>query len=199
MLRHRRFLPSPPGPSDPQHPVLPMTASDVQPISDSPPRQQNRRKRLKSRRGRSSSSSFGCCCLLCVLLCAGGVAFWMAPMFLIDSPSLPTTTKKTYPGHIDSIRQLFPQWNRKKRTIKHHRNNTASYEPIVCPDGTTGFKNDDYCDCLTDGRDEPNTAACSRWLVHTLSFPCGDANRTTVYASRVNDGVIDCPNGSDER
>lgn len=68
---------------------------------------------------------------------------------------------------------------------------------IACADGKTlGILNDNYCDC-DDGRDEPNTSACSNILVMKLSFRCKDGS-TTIHASRVNDGVNDCPDQTDE-
>lgn len=76
---------------------------------------------------------------------------------------------------------------------------------ILCRDGTVGFVNDHYCDCADDGRDEPLTSACSHQLVQQKTFSCGSANGggsnppLVIYASRVGDGVPDCPDGSDER
>lgn len=71
-----------------------------------------------------------------------------------------------------------------------------NYTPLVCADGTTGFKDDDYCDC-SDGIDEPNTAACSDLLVQKKTFRCHDGSMM-IHASRVRDGVFDCHDRSDE-
>ncbi|XP_066992798.2 uncharacterized protein [Anabrus simplex] len=55
--------------------------------------------------------------------------------------------------------------------------------------------NDDYCDCISDGSDEPGTNAC-----HNGKFHCEtQQSRITVLPSnRVNDGICDCCDGSDE-
>jgi Glucosidase II beta subunit-like len=65
----------------------------------------------------------------------------------------------------------------------------------ICPDGSLGIVNDDYCDCL-DGSDELSTAACSNILVQKKSFRCLDG--FMIHSSRVKDGVYDCPDKSDE-
>jgi hypothetical protein len=67
---------------------------------------------------------------------------------------------------------------------------------ILCEDQSQGILNDDYCDCH-DGRDEPNTAACSHILIHKASFRCKDGS-SLLFPSRVGDGIKDCPDGSDE-
>jgi hypothetical protein len=72
------------------------------------------------------------------------------------------------------------------------------HRQIVCSDGTIGFENDDYCDCLTDGRDESQTSACSFLTVQQPTFVCKQGG-ATIYASRVHDGIPDCPDGSDEQ
>jgi hypothetical protein len=60
---------------------------------------------------------------------------------------------------------------------------------ILCEDQSQGILNDDYCDCH-DGRDEPNTAACSHILMHKASFRCKDGS-SLLFPSRVGDGIKD--------
>lgn len=66
---------------------------------------------------------------------------------------------------------------------------------IRCGD-EIGVLNDDYCDC-SDGSDEPDTSACSHVTIRQSTFNCKDG-MSTIYASRVLDGVRDCLDGSDE-
>jgi hypothetical protein len=69
---------------------------------------------------------------------------------------------------------------------------------IDCGDGKKqGLLNDNYCDC-PDGRDEPQTAACSHVTVQKGTFPCADGSGF-VFASRIGDGIRDCADGSDEK
>jgi hypothetical protein len=92
----------------------------------------------------------------------------------------------------------FTRYNDKegdRSSSKKRRRRT--YLTVTCSDGSTGYKDDDYCDCLDDGRDEPNTAACSYWLAQRHKFQCRDGSMM-IFASRVADGVRDCPDGSDE-
>ena len=65
--------------------------------------------------------------------------------------------------------------------------------------------NDDYCDCPSDGSDEPSTGACpaSSFFCPT---PGGRHSRTALNpedrrplpSNRINDGICDCCDGSDE-
>eukprot|EP01084_Bolivina_argentea_P170622 295656_1 len=58
------------------------------------------------------------------------------------------------------------------------------------------YVNDDYCDCVHTGDDEPGTSACNHgkfWCINP-----GYSGRF-IYSSLVNDGLCDCCDGSDEK
>ena len=63
--------------------------------------------------------------------------------------------------------------------------------------------NDDYCDCPSDGSDEPSTGACSKSVffcpsgLHSSSAE-REQDRVPLPSNRINDGVCDCCDGSDE-
>lgn len=59
--------------------------------------------------------------------------------------------------------------------------------------------NDDFCDCPEDGSDEPGTDACNEGHFYCKYQPRHLSGKENVIPSgRVNDGVCDCCDGSDE-
>ncbi|CAL8073325.1 unnamed protein product [Orchesella dallaii] len=56
--------------------------------------------------------------------------------------------------------------------------------------------NDDYCDCPLDGSDEPSTAACLNGKFYCVRRK--DGIKGYIPSSRVNDGICDCQDGTDE-
>lgn len=127
---------------------------------------------------------------------------------------------------VDTVGQLTVTqlaYIEKKRFME--RNNRAylfecnSYAEVTFPSGTKieSVLNDDFCDC-PNGSDEFRTAACSYVRVGKKAFYCSSPssldstwnerdkelnkkqpfNSETVFLSRVNDGVCDCQDCSDE-
>ena len=65
------------------------------------------------------------------------------------------------------------------------------------------FVDDDFCDCLDNGADEPHTAACAGATDRAAAprFTCLNSptdEPMLLAASRVGDGLCDCCDGSDE-
>ncbi|XP_077289239.1 glucosidase 2 subunit beta [Arctopsyche grandis] len=61
--------------------------------------------------------------------------------------------------------------------------------------------NDDYCDCPEDGADEPGTNACDNghfYCATQTKHLTGRGTPHLVPSSRVNDGICDCCDGTDE-
>eukprot|EP01041_Mallomonas_annulata_P009781 gene9781-20342_t len=56
---------------------------------------------------------------------------------------------------------------------------------------------DEYCD-YDNGLDELHTSACSHILVHNALFECKYDKNKKIFTSRINDGIRDCSDGSDE-
>jgi hypothetical protein len=59
--------------------------------------------------------------------------------------------------------------------------------------------NDGYCDCPGSGFDEPGTSACAGLASSGEPlFFCGAQDGRHIFSSRVEDGICDCCDGSDE-
>jgi hypothetical protein len=106
----------------------------------------------------------------------------------------------------------FAERHLRRRALPTENDNNAITEDLVssaqaaiepdfqCTDGSSAraVLNDDYCDCK-DGSDEPGTSACSDRLAGRPVFLCKGPDGTHVFASRVQDGVVDCAQRDDEQ
>ena len=150
-------------------PILPLTMNFDSNISVN--RNRRRRKSTQSETRIKDAVFYLIVCLSSLIL----IVYIVLPMF-------PDQPNRSHPHKFVPKRKI-----NKKEESKHS---------ITCADGTTmGLLDDNYCDC-DDGRDEPNTSACSNVLVQKHTFRCKDGNM--IYTSRVKDGVYDCPDQTDE-
>jgi hypothetical protein len=170
---------------------------DVLPLHNAPAMSKGRVKGLKKRRKRRACKSLTKTCLA-----GASAALVWGTLSVLFMPST-TWLQVDYKHQVQKAATRIFQ-----KVIRHQQHNSGGlvtnlrpitpYESMYCPDGSMGWINDNYCDCL-DGSDEPQTSACSYRLVHHKTFVCHDDSSHLIYASRVGDGVWDCKDGSDEK
>ena len=178
---------------------------DVLPLHNAPTMAQGRVKGLKKRRKRRACKSLARTCLA-----GAAAALVWGTLSVLFMPSM-TWLQVDYHHQVQkAATRIFQKVIRKRQNNQHmdiingdgglvaNLRPAAPYESMYCPDGSMGWINDNYCDCL-DGSDEPQTSACSYRLVHHKTFVCHDDPSHLIYASRVGDGVWDCKDGSDEK
>nr|XP_018918110.1 PREDICTED: glucosidase 2 subunit beta isoform X1 [Bemisia tabaci] len=113
-----------------------------------------------------------------------------ASQLIAHDHSFPTNLPNDFPSSV-SLRGVHPN-SRNKYLPDIHGAFTCLESGDVIPFHKV---NDDYCDCIHDGSDEPGTNACGLNL-----FYCPESGNKGkfIVASRVNDGICDCCDGSDE-
>lgn len=156
------------------------------------------------RRGRAKGMAILKRALLCLSLSSlfvfGLLRLFPLGITTTNPSAIDTNNDKSSPESLIEFlrrsRGSFALWSRRKNGNNKDNRKTFSYSTIRCPDGSTGYLNDDYCDCH-DGSDEPETSACSNVLVTRKTFRCRDGS-SLLLTSRVRDGIVDCRDGSDE-
>ena len=130
---------------------------------------------------------------LCLIMFGLTVSLFLAFFIIIFQTESVSTNLR-----ITNIQQQ--NMNIKKQEIEILKTEIAKIVQQIqfeCENGDIGILNDDYCDCI-DGKDEPNTSACSHILVHKKIFKCSNSEKL-LFSSRVHDGISDCSDGSDEQ
>ncbi|XP_058810019.1 uncharacterized protein LOC131675164 [Phymastichus coffea] len=95
-------------------------------------------------------------------------------------------------GHAISLRGTHD-----KDIIKYSPNSEGKFTCFSTKEEIDFIRvNDDYCDCVLDGSDEPGTNACNNGIFYCEKtihkFPA------SISSYKVNDGICDCCDGSDE-
>lgn len=167
--------------------LLPLHTAKPSPTSSSHGGGRRRRSRKRSWR---QAAKLSLACLSVSILT--GVSVWRFAWTPFHREKVALSPHASF---LHGIRENLArkQWAKHRR--KKHRE-SRMFKAFTCPDGSKGFLNDNYCDCL-DGSDETNTSACSNVRVQLETFKCKDGSGM-IYASRVEDGIKDCPDGSDE-
>lgn len=117
-------------------------------------------------------------------------------------------TENNYLGHGEEPSGLSDAYNNSGVVRGSRILDEAKYTPdqdgmFMCTESKLkipfSFVNDDYCDCPLDGSDEPGTNACDNGhfcCATQIRYPTGEFQ--CISSHKVNDGICDCCDGSDE-
>lgn len=126
-----------------------------------------------------------------------GVVLLIYQMTWLDFPRDELLDYSGYSKIVESGKQTLLRGIRRTDTWRYRPNERGNFMCFHTKEELDFSRvNDDFCDCVFDGSDEPGTSACQngRFYCDTqnIGFP------EFVLSSRVNDGICDCCDGSDE-
>jgi protein kinase C substrate 80K-H len=126
-----------------------------------------------------------------------GVVLLIYQMTWLDFPRDELLDYSGYSKIVESGKQTLLRGIRRTDTWRYRPNERGNFMCFHTKEELDFSRvNDDFCDCVFDGSDEPGTSACQNGR-----FYCDTQNSgfpEFVLSSRVNDGICDCCDGSDE-